>query len=350
MQMKWLVVLAALLLSACNDTAPEASPKAGESGAAKQDQDHGDHDHDDDHDHEDGDEKDDNSFDGKKVGFNSPTNLTNVAFTLAMQEKDQEKSKATNQEEDDDDDEELSIKEKVAALKKSYSGVMSQYRKDMREEDVDRAKLFKQFTADTQKLFAEAFELANENLDDPDAVSALVWVASSQAKPEMKEKATTLALEKFIDSKEIGSLVAAISRTQTEETEATIKKIIDASPHDEVKAAATYSLARFYSSIISSQEYAKSNDQYKPSEFVQNFDAEAVNLEALYESLSENYADLEAGRGTYGEIAKRALFEIRFLSIGKVAPEIEGKDLDGESFKLSDYRGKVVVIDFWGDW
>ena len=36
--------------------------------------------------------------------------------------------------------------------------------------------------------------------------------------------------------------------------------------------------------------------------------------------------------------------------IGEVAPEIEGEDLDGVPFKLSDYRGKVVVLDFWGNW
>jgi cytochrome oxidase Cu insertion factor (SCO1/SenC/PrrC family) len=38
------------------------------------------------------------------------------------------------------------------------------------------------------------------------------------------------------------------------------------------------------------------------------------------------------------------------LEIGKVAPDIEGVDLDQVPFKLSDYRGKVVVLDFWGDW
>src|SRR5688572_26852419 len=36
--------------------------------------------------------------------------------------------------------------------------------------------------------------------------------------------------------------------------------------------------------------------------------------------------------------------------IGKVAPDIAGKDLDGVEFKLSDYRGKVVVLVFSGDW
>jgi thiol-disulfide isomerase/thioredoxin len=34
--------------------------------------------------------------------------------------------------------------------------------------------------------------------------------------------------------------------------------------------------------------------------------------------------------------------------IGQVAPEIDGEDLDGVRFKLSDYRGKVVLLDFWG--
>jgi cytochrome oxidase Cu insertion factor (SCO1/SenC/PrrC family) len=37
-------------------------------------------------------------------------------------------------------------------------------------------------------------------------------------------------------------------------------------------------------------------------------------------------------------------------AIGRPAPEIEGEDLDGNPFKLSDYRGKVVVLDFWGNW
>ena len=38
------------------------------------------------------------------------------------------------------------------------------------------------------------------------------------------------------------------------------------------------------------------------------------------------------------------------FEIGDVAPEIEGADLDEVPFALSDYRGKVVVLDFWGDW
>jgi hypothetical protein len=36
--------------------------------------------------------------------------------------------------------------------------------------------------------------------------------------------------------------------------------------------------------------------------------------------------------------------------IGKPAPEIEWDDIDGKAFKLSDYKGKVVLLDFWGNW
>ena len=37
-------------------------------------------------------------------------------------------------------------------------------------------------------------------------------------------------------------------------------------------------------------------------------------------------------------------------NVGQLVKEIEGEDIDGVKFKLSDYRGKVVVLDFWGHW
>jgi hypothetical protein len=43
-------------------------------------------------------------------------------------------------------------------------------------------------------------------------------------------------------------------------------------------------------------------------------------------------------------------FEKERLQIGMEVPEIEGVDMNGTPFKLSDYRGKVLVLDFWGFW
>jgi hypothetical protein len=41
--------------------------------------------------------------------------------------------------------------------------------------------------------------------------------------------------------------------------------------------------------------------------------------------------------------------ELRRLTIGHPAPETEGEDLEGRPMKLSDYRGQVVLLIFWGE-
>lgn len=37
-------------------------------------------------------------------------------------------------------------------------------------------------------------------------------------------------------------------------------------------------------------------------------------------------------------------------NIGDIAPEIEMQSPDGKTLKLSDLRGKIVLIDFWASW
>ena len=68
--------------------------------------------------------------------------------------------------------------------------------------------------------------------------------------------------------------------------------------------------------------------------------------------IKKDYADVTEFRNrTYGVAAKAGgLFELRDLRVGKTVPEVEGEDVDGAKFKLSDYRGKVVMLDFWGRW
>jgi len=36
--------------------------------------------------------------------------------------------------------------------------------------------------------------------------------------------------------------------------------------------------------------------------------------------------------------------------IGNIAPDIEYKSPNGSTYKLSDLRGKIVLIDFWASW
>jgi len=72
--------------------------------------------------------------------------------------------------------------------------------------------------------------------------------------------------------------------------------------------------------------------------------------EKLLEEAAGKYAEVKtAFDGTVGRKAKSELFDLRYLSVGKPAPEIKGTDQDGKPFKLSDYKGKVVLLDFWSE-
>ena len=75
----------------------------------------------------------------------------------------------------------------------------------------------------------------------------------------------------------------------------------------------------------------------------------AEQIETLFERAANEFGDVKNRVGTVGERAKSELYDIRHLGIGKVAPDIEGKDQDGAQFQLSDYRGKVVLLYFWSE-
>jgi peroxiredoxin len=79
-------------------------------------------------------------------------------------------------------------------------------------------------------------------------------------------------------------------------------------------------------------------------------DALMKEAEAVLERTIEDFGDVlgEPGR-TVGQSARSELFEIRSLCAGNPAPVIEGRDTDGNPMKLSDYRGKVVLLNFWTD-
>jgi len=53
-----------------------------------------------------------------------------------------------------------------------------------------------------------------------------------------------------------------------------------------------------------------------------------------------------ASTHTYGQ--KKANLE--GIEIGDIAPEIELPTVDGEDFKLSELKGKLVLVSFWASW
>lgn len=79
---------------------------------------------------------------------------------------------------------------------------------------------------------------------------------------------------------------------------------------------------------------------------------QADDLEAK-ERLLEGRRALERLRAdarTLADIASERLDATHNLAVGRPAPEIDGVDFDGNPLRLSDYRGKVVALVFWGSW
>jgi peroxiredoxin len=68
-------------------------------------------------------------------------------------------------------------------------------------------------------------------------------------------------------------------------------------------------------------------------------------LDALVTKLNENYPETIAILQL-----KQQLDEMRALAVGQMAPDIVLPDPSGKTTKLSDLRGKYVLIDFWAAW
>lgn len=140
-------------------------------------------------------------------------------------------------------------------------------------------------------------------------------------------------------------------------------------PDREVRAQATMGLGRLKKKQAGTLTYFQNappgNARFEKTRarFLAGTDQNTVprltaEEEALFGSVLTNYADCPtqqptntwAVKATLGEAATAELYELQHLSLGSVAPEISGEDIDGQPLKLSDYRGKVVVLSFWAAW
>jgi hypothetical protein len=125
--------------------------------------------------------------------------------------------------------------------------------------------------------------------------------------------------------------------------ESGLKTLMAKTPHRTVRAAAMFQLAQWFFGVDTAEK--------------------AKRLEAcdLLDAIAKDYADCPCAKeaAEYAALHTRALAAKEHvvkphppeaLVVGKVAPDFEAEDQDGVAFKLSDYRGKVVALDFWGFW
>ncbi len=192
----------------------------------------------------------------------------------------------------------------------------------------DRAKLVR---PSPEKYRKQILDLALQNPKEPFAVDALIWLVQNGG----SEQALDILATSHLQDKRLGRIARNLGEAPSPTGEKMLRAVLanEASDH-EARGQACLALAR----TLKHQADESGSPTNK-------------ECEKYFALASENYADVTFfGRQKIGDVAKGALFEIRNLGIGKTAPDIEAKDLNGNVFKLSDYRGKVVLLDFWGNW
>ncbi|MBK8097574.1 MAG: redoxin domain-containing protein [Planctomycetes bacterium] len=254
----------------------------------------------------------------------------------------------------------------VACVKKELAdaetALFEKYQKA--KDDAEREVVMKE-RPDGGTFAKKLWPLVTANPADDAAAEALAWMMRISEDAADKKKATELLFQHHVKSEAIADVCASLAYQPSKANLEFVERVAKETPHDAVRGQATWAKVQLLGGALRAAESitggAMTPEQQKGYEeylgagtlaWLKMLDGKAIaaSRETLLEEIATKFADVKAGHGTLGEAAKAELFELRNLAIGKAAPDIVGKDADGVQFKLSDYRGKVVLLDFWGEW
>jgi hypothetical protein len=175
--------------------------------------------------------------------------------------------------------------------------------------------------------------------------------------------------EEYAESPHIEKLAENSYLLTEEQSEKYLGELRENSPHANVRAAAIYYPASRKLSDLQFEAFmAERRVEIKvdpPEELDLRDDGGSAEDEGPAEEvdpreeinkdlqlLIDEYGDIPMGGSTYRAVAYAHLtaHSEEELAIGRPAPEIIGTDVDGNEMRLSQFLGKVVVLDFWGDW
>ncbi len=135
---------------------------------------------------------------------------------------------------------------------------------------------------------------------------------------------------------------------KTEALKAT-EKAMDLIPQDYLDPQMVKLYAKL---LVEEKQFAKAKDFIEKSVKAGTADAEMKDLlKKAYVKLNKNAGGFQAYLASLENAAnKKIVEELKDEMINEPAPDFTLKDLDGKEVKLSDLKGKVVIVDFWATW
>jgi peroxiredoxin len=178
---------------------------------------------------------------------------------------------------------------------------------------------------------AELLVLLESDPASPEALNAAAWILLNTHDGPEVEKAAEVILREHTRNINLVYLCIELERLRHRCSKPLLEAMVKDNPSAEVRGTACFALA-----ILLKDE----------AKYGQNKKAMA-EAEKLFERVIAEFGQVKQRGWNLKELARPELSELRHLTLGKPAPEIEGEDLDGQPMKLSDFRGKVVVLIFW---
>ncbi|HUY32835.1 MAG TPA: hypothetical protein VMV69_08645 [Pirellulales bacterium] len=268
--------------------------------------------------------------------------LAGASLTWAFDEPKKKPAKesppAKEPSEEDTDQSEKSVAEQVKAVQTEMAQKQREIVKKFQAaaDDAERNKLREEYYG-LQSAFAAKYAVIVEKHPDDKAVfPALQGMMSS---PEHVAEAVDVLLKHHLDNAQLGLLCLQLGMQDTEGGETLLRAVAEKSKSSDAKGMALLALGQMLF-LRSNQEGLDDTQRDKLRE----------EAEEALQTVVDKYADVQAGRGKAGDTASGVLFEVQHLAVGKEVPDLQGEDLEGTEFKLSDYRGKVVFLDFWAHW
>jgi RNA polymerase sigma factor (sigma-70 family) len=230
----------------------------------------------------------------------------------------------------------------------------------------EREKLLEQERPSGEACARDLLALARKHPGKPVAMEVLSWIVEYTDGTAAAQQALALLRHDYLTTRMIADCCTlAVHGRHREEIEALLRAVLAKSPYRVAKGQACSGLAEFlrdqaararFVQRLAAKDFTEYEGVYGQVEFrrLRSADPAALDREAekLYERVVAEFANVFPSRATepLGKRAQRCLDEIRLLAIGRTAPEIKGEDIDGKALKLSDHRGKVVVLVFWATW